>query len=128
MTYEINKPQTNWVTYTIDSVAYELSPEIVNGVEQCLSEADALDRATEKKNWNNASGDRKISQIKQIRNQKLQETDFYALSDVTMSSEMSTYRQNLRNIPQDYTTEDEYDLLLARDEQGNLTHSVWEKP
>tara|TARA_R100000278_G_scaffold122458_1_gene108697 strand:- start:670 stop:1056 length:387 start_codon:yes stop_codon:yes gene_type:complete len=128
MTYEINKPQTNWVTYTIDSVAYELSPEIVNGVEQCLSEADALDRATEKKNWNNASGDRKISQIKQIRNQKLQETDFYALSDVTMSSEMSTYRQNLRNIPQDYTTEDEYDLLLARDEQGKLTHTVWEKP
>jgi len=128
MTYEINKPQTNWVTYTIDSVAYELSPEIVNGVEQCLSEADALDRATEKKNWNNASGDRKISQIKQIRNQKLQETDFYALSDVTMSSEMSTYRQNLRNIPQDYTTEDEYDLLLAVDEQDNLTHTIWKKP
>ena len=45
-----------------------------------------------------------------------------------MSDAMSTYRQNLRNIPQDYTTEDEYDLLLVRDEQGNLTHSVWSKP
>ena len=70
----------------------------------------------------------KLKQIKQIRLQKLMETDFYALSDVTMSEAMSTYRQTLRNIPQDYTTEDEYDLLLARDEQGNLTHSVWEKP
>ena len=70
----------------------------------------------------------KLNLVKVIRNQKLQETDFYALSDVTMSSEMSTYRQALRNIPQDYTTEDEYDLLLARDEQGNLTHTVWEKP
>ena len=70
----------------------------------------------------------KLNLVKVIRNQKLQETDFYALSDVTMSSEMSTYRQALRNIPQDYTTEDEYDLLLARDEQGNLTHTLWEKP
>ena len=70
----------------------------------------------------------KLNLVKVIRNQKLQETDFYALSDVTMSSEMSTFRQALRNIPQDYTTEDEYDLLLARDEQGNLTHTVWEKP
>ena len=70
----------------------------------------------------------KLNLVKVIRNQKLQETDFYALSDVTMSSEMPTYRQALRNIPQDYTTEDEYDLLLARDEQGNLTHTVWEKP
>ena len=128
MTYEINKPQTNWVTYTIDSVAYELSPEIVNGVEQCLSEADALDRATERKNWNDASADRKLTKIKQMRLEKLQETDFYALSDVTMSDAMTTYRQALRDIPQDYTTEDEYDLLLARDEQGNLTHSVWSKP
>jgi hypothetical protein len=41
---------------------------------------------------------------------------------------MKTWRQNLRNIPQDYTTEEEYDLLLARDENGNLTHSVWSKP
>jgi hypothetical protein len=45
-----------------------------------------------------------------------------------MTETQSNYRQTLRNIPQDYTTEDEYDLLLARDEQGNLTHTVWSKP
>ena len=33
------------------------------------------------------------------RNAKLAETDFYALSDVTMSSEMQTYRQALRDLP-----------------------------
>ena len=33
------------------------------------------------------------------RNAKLAETDFYALSDVTMSSEMTTYRQALRDLP-----------------------------
>ena len=33
------------------------------------------------------------------RNDKLTETDFYALSDVTMSSEMTAYRQALRDLP-----------------------------
>ena len=33
------------------------------------------------------------------RDAKLAETDFYALSDVTMSSEMTSYRQALRDLP-----------------------------
>ena len=70
----------------------------------------------------------KLNIIKVIRNQKLQETDYYALSDVTMSSEMSTYRQKMRDLPQDFTTESQYDLLLARDSDGKLTHSIWSKP
>jgi len=87
------------------------------------TEIDA--RTTE---WNNASGDRKLTEIKSIRNQKLQETDFYALQDVSMSNEMKTWRQSLRDIPANHTDEAAYDLLLARDENGNLTHSVWSKP
>jgi len=127
MTYEINKPQTNWVTYTIDSVAYELSPEIVNGVEQCLSEADALERATERKNWEASKSERQITKIRQLRNQKLNETDYLATSDNTMSNEIKTYRQSMRDIPQNYSEAD-YDDLLSRDELGNLTHTVWSKP
>tara|TARA_R100001129_G_C5192741_1_gene211282 strand:+ start:166 stop:663 length:498 start_codon:yes stop_codon:yes gene_type:complete len=34
-----------------------------------------------------------------IRNNKLVETDFYALSDVTMLDNMKTYRQALRDLP-----------------------------
>tara|TARA_R100000231_G_C5245912_1_gene141224 strand:+ start:176 stop:496 length:321 start_codon:yes stop_codon:yes gene_type:complete len=75
-----------------------------------------------------SSADKKLEEIKLQRNIRLKETDFYALSDVTMSDAMSTYRQALRDIPQNYTTEDEYDLLLAVDEQDNLTHTVWSKP
>ena len=127
MTYEINKPQTNWVTYTIDNVAYELSPEIVNGVEQCLSETDALERATERKNWNDNKSKRQIAKIRQLRNQKLNETDYLATSDNSMSDEMKAFRKSMRDIPQDYS-ETDYDDLLARDEQGNLTHTVWSKP
>ena len=32
------------------------------------------------------------------RNDLLKETDFYALTDVTLSAEMTTYRQTLRDI------------------------------
>jgi len=35
---------------------------------------------------------------RRMRNDRLRLTDFYALSDVTMSAEMATYRQALRDI------------------------------
>ena len=69
----------------------------------------------------------KLADIREIRNQKLSETDYLAMSDNTMSDEMKAFRKSMRDIPQNYS-EDKYDELLARDEQGNLTHTVWEKP
>ena len=69
----------------------------------------------------------KLANIRIIRNQKLSETDYLGTSDNTMSDEMKTYRQKMRDIPQDYSA-DKYDELLARDSDGNLTHSVWTKP
>jgi len=36
--------------------------------------------------------------LRSKRNYLLAETDYYALSDVTMSDDMKTYRQNLRDI------------------------------
>jgi len=77
----------------------------------------------------NKSGERKLEVIKQLRLDRLQETDFYALGDVTMSDAMKTYRQNMRDIPANHTDEAAYDLLLARDPSTKeLTHSVWSKP
>jgi hypothetical protein len=69
----------------------------------------------------------KLDKIRNLRNQKLYETDYLAMSDNTMSDEIKTYRQSMRNIPQDYSA-DKYDELLARDSDGKLTHTVWEKP
>ena len=43
------------------------------------------------------------------RNRLLAETDFYALSDVTMSSDMTTYRQALRDLPSGKTTKADVD-------------------
>jgi hypothetical protein len=71
---------------------------------------------------------RKLEQIKSIRLEKLIETDYLANSDVTMPDNIKTWRQSLRDIPQNNTTETKYDELLAKDSNGNLTHSIWEKP
>ena len=70
----------------------------------------------------------KLKQIKKIRLQKLIETDYLANSDVTMPDNVKTWRQTLRDLPANHTDEAAYDALLARDKNGNLTHSVWSKP
>ena len=40
-----------------------------------------------------------LVELRRQRDIKLTETDFYALSDVTMSDDMKTYRQTLRDLP-----------------------------
>ena len=40
-----------------------------------------------------------LAEVRGKRNVLLEDTDFYALSDVTMSSAMTTYRQDLRDLP-----------------------------
>ena len=67
----------------------------------------------------------KLAQIKDIRLQKLQETDWMAMSDLTMSDAWKAKRQAWRDIPQNNSTETEYDALLARDSNGNLTNTIW---
>ena len=51
--------------------------------------------------------DAKWSNIREKRNKLLAETDFYALSDVTMTTEMSNYRQALRDLPSSTSNPDD---------------------
>ena len=98
-----------------------------NGNLVALTEDERKAKLTE---WNNNEQERhtnKLLEIKNIRNKKLIETDYLGTSDNVMSDEMKAFRKSMRDIPQDYSS-DKYDELLARDEQGQLTHSVWSKP
>ena len=88
-----------------------------------IAEANARDKA-----WNDAKPTRQLNKIKKLRLQKLIETDYLAMSDNVLSDDMKNFRKKMRDIPQDFSTEEQYDLLLARDEQGNLTHTIWSKP
>ena len=52
-----------------------------------------------------------MEELRVQRNRLLRETDFYALSDVTMSDDMKTYRQSLRDITNGLTTVDEVNAV-----------------
>tara|TARA_R100000742_G_C4244352_1_gene63496 strand:+ start:487 stop:825 length:339 start_codon:yes stop_codon:yes gene_type:complete len=110
-------------TYYKNTITPEGSTrEEITGEELTILESEIAD-------FKSKSGERKLKTIKEIRLAKLKETDFYALGDVTMSDAMKTYRQNMRDIPANYTDEAAYDLLLARDPSTKeLTHNVWSKP
>ena len=49
--------------------------------------------------WANAAPARALAKLRNERNRLLAETDFYGNSDVTMSDDMKTYRQALRDLP-----------------------------
>ena len=49
--------------------------------------------------WDNAAPARALARLRETRNRLLAETDFYGNSDVTMSDDMTTYRQALRDLP-----------------------------
>jgi len=100
-----------------------------NGKIVTLSSDEVAKIEAERKEWNDAKPTRQLAEIRKIRNRKLTETDWKIISAKEQGTNLSTsfknWRQGLRDIPTTYTTESEYDELLARDEDGNLTHSVW---
>ena len=71
----------------------------INGniVQFTAEEETAADNA--EKAYNNAAPARALADLRSRRNQLLAETDFYGNSDVTMSDDMKTYRQALRDLP-----------------------------
>ncbi len=72
--------------------------KMVNGERIELSAEETKAREAEEKAWADGEKDRNLAQIRSVRLGMLEETDFYGMSDVTMSSDMKTYRQALRDI------------------------------
>ena len=81
--------------------------KLVNGERIQFTAEEEAQRDQEEADWEAGAFDRAMANLRQNRNRKLAETDFYALSDVTMSEEMTTYRQNLRDITEGLTTVEE---------------------
>ncbi len=98
-----------------------------NGLVEFSTQEETA-RNIEEQAWNDASATRKLLDIKEIRLEKLIETDYLANSDVTMPDNIKTWRQSLRDIPANHTDENAYNLLLARNDAGELTHSIWTQP
>ena len=71
----------------------------INGNRVQFTSAEETARDKEEKAVADAAPSRAIARLRERRNSLLSATDFYALSDVTMSSDMTTYRQALRDLP-----------------------------
>ena len=71
----------------------------INGNKVQFTAAEEAARDAEEKAWSDAAPARALAKLRSRRNALLAETDFYALSDVTMSDDMKTYRQELRDLP-----------------------------
>ena len=80
--------------------------KIVNGETIQLTAQEEAARDAEEAAWEAGALGRAQASLRAKRNQLLAETDFYALSDVTMSSDMETYRQELRDLPDGKDTVD----------------------
>ena len=80
--------------------------KMVNGEKIQLTAAEETARDAEEAAWADGALARAQADLRAKRNRLLAETDFYALSDVTMSSDMETYRQELRDLPDGKDTVD----------------------
>ena len=86
--------------------------KMVNGITLDITADEIAARNADINTWNNGAFDRAMQDLRTERNSKLAETDFYALSDVTMSPEMETYRQELRDITNGLTTVEEVNAVV----------------
>jgi len=71
----------------------------INGNNVQFTTEEETARDNEEAAWANAAPARALATLRSRRNQLLAETDFYGNSDVTMSDDMTTYRQALRDLP-----------------------------
>ena len=78
--------------------------KIINGIQVPLTAEEIAQRQADELAWKSGEKDRLIADIRSKRNALLKETDYLALSDNTLSDEMKSYRQALRDITEGVTT------------------------
>ena len=60
----------------------------------------------------NGAFDRAMADLRSRRNNKLSETDYFTLSDNTLSSDMATYRTELRDITEGLSTVEDVNAVV----------------
>ena len=83
--------------------------KMVDGETIQLTAEEETARDAEEATWAAGENGRSLADMRETRNRLLADTDFYALSDVTMADAMTTYRQDLRDLPSGKTTKADVD-------------------
>ena len=86
--------------------------KLVNGIRYNLTAEEEAQIDAEELAWTNGEFDRAMQELRAERNSKLAETDYLALSDQTLSADMNTYRQELRDITNGLTTVEEVNAVV----------------
>ena len=86
--------------------------KIVNGIQVPLTAEEIAQRQAEESAWLGGAYQRAMNDLRQKRNALLSATDYLALSDQTLSPEMSTYRQALRDITEGLLTVEEVKAVV----------------
>ena len=78
----------------------------INGNRVQFTAEEEAARDAEEQAWADGAFNRAIASVRSKRNGLLADTDYLALSDNTLTSDMTTYRQNLRDITNGVDTVD----------------------
>ena len=70
----------------------------INGEKVQFTAEEEVARDAEEKAWVDGALNRALARVRKTRNDKLAETDYFRTSDQTLSDNMKTYRQELRDI------------------------------
>ena len=72
---------------------------------------EIAERQAEEQAWADGAAERNLTALRKERDVKLAETDWWASSDLTMTSAQTTYRQALRDITDNATSLDDVTWL-----------------
>ena len=86
--------------------------KMVNGVRIQFTPEEEAARDAEEAVWAAGAFDRAIARLREDRNRRLVNTDWYALQDVTMSDAIRDYRQALRDLPAGLTTVEQVEAVV----------------
>ena len=78
--------------------------KLVDGIKIQFTSEEETARDIQEQQWEADAVNRSLNNLRIKRNNLLAQTDYLALSDQTMSAEMNTYRQALRDITNGLTT------------------------
>jgi hypothetical protein len=86
--------------------------KLVDGVKVVLTDAEIAQRQAEEQAWLAGAFDRSLASLRAKRNSLLAATDFYALSDNTLSAAMTSYRQSLRDLTEGLSTVEQVNSVV----------------
>jgi chromosome segregation ATPase len=78
--------------------------KLINGIKVQFTAEEEAQKDAEELAWTNNAFNRALESLRDKRNKLLADTDYLALSDQTLSAEMNTYRQQLRDLTNGLTT------------------------